>query len=67
MGSKTYNMRISGVEALARSLARWRLPERGLVETEEFIEIAEETSLIRRIGQQVVEEVCRQAKEWHRR
>src|SRR5919107_3385973 len=49
---------ISGVEALAR----WRHPERGLVDAEEFIEIAEETGLIRRIGHQVVEEACRQVK-----
>ena len=54
---------ISGVEALAR----WRHPERGLVDAEEFIEIAEETGLIRRIGHQVVEEACRQAKEWRER
>jgi diguanylate cyclase (GGDEF)-like protein/PAS domain S-box-containing protein len=54
---------IFGVEALAR----WRHPERGLVEAEEFIEVAEETGLIRAIGQQVVEEACRQAKEWQRR
>jgi EAL domain-containing protein (putative c-di-GMP-specific phosphodiesterase class I) len=54
---------IFGVEALAR----WRHPERGLVKAEEFIEVAEETGLIRAIGQQVVEEACRQAKEWQRR
>jgi EAL domain-containing protein (putative c-di-GMP-specific phosphodiesterase class I) len=44
-----------------------RHPERGLVDAEEFIEIAEETGLIRRIGHQVVEEACRQAKEWRER
>ena len=54
---------IVGVEALAR----WRHPERGLVEAAEFIETAEETGLIRSIGQQVVEEACRQAQEWRRR
>ena len=54
---------ISAVEALAR----WRHPERGLVEAEEFIEIAEETGLIRPIGKLVVEEACRQAKEWRDR
>ncbi|HVF01575.1 MAG TPA: PAS domain S-box protein [Rubrobacteraceae bacterium] len=54
---------IVGVEALAR----WRHPERGLVEAAEFIETAEETGLIRSIGQQVVEEACRQAQEWHQR
>jgi diguanylate cyclase (GGDEF)-like protein/PAS domain S-box-containing protein len=54
---------VFGVEALAR----WRHPERGLVEAAEFIEVAEETGLIRLIGQQVVEEACRQAGEWRRR
>jgi diguanylate cyclase (GGDEF)-like protein/PAS domain S-box-containing protein len=55
--------KIVGVEALAR----WRHPERGLVEAEEFIETAEEAGLIRTIGQRIVEETCRQAEEWRRR
>jgi EAL domain-containing protein (putative c-di-GMP-specific phosphodiesterase class I) len=54
---------VFGVEALAR----WRHPERGLVEAEEFVETAEETGLIRLIGQRVVQEACRQAEEWRRR
>jgi diguanylate cyclase (GGDEF)-like protein/PAS domain S-box-containing protein len=54
---------VFGVEALAR----WRHPERGLIEATEFIEVAEETGLIRAIGQQVVEEACRQVKEWRQR
>lgn len=54
---------IVGVEALAR----WRHPERGLVEAEEFIETAEETGLIRSIGQRVIKEACWQAKEWRQR
>jgi len=58
-----YTGEIFGVEALAR----WRHPERGLVEAEEFIVVAEETGLIRAIGQQVVEAACRQAEEWGRR
>jgi EAL domain-containing protein (putative c-di-GMP-specific phosphodiesterase class I) len=52
--------KIDGFEALAR----WRHPERGLVAAEEFIWIAEETGLIRPIGQRVLEEACRQAQEW---
>ena len=54
---------VAGFEALAR----WRHPERGLVDAEEFIELAEETGLIRPIGQRVLEEACRQAKEWRER
>jgi EAL domain-containing protein (putative c-di-GMP-specific phosphodiesterase class I) len=38
-----------------------------LVEAGEFIETAEQTGLIRPIGQRVVEEACRQAKEWRER
>ncbi len=51
---------IAGFEALAR----WRHPERGLVAAGEFIQVAEETGLIRPIGCLVLEEACRQAKEW---
>ena len=53
---------VVGVEALAR----WRHPKRGLVEAKEFAEIAEETGLIRPIGQRIVEEACQQVKEWCR-
>jgi diguanylate cyclase (GGDEF)-like protein/PAS domain S-box-containing protein len=54
---------VVGVEALAR----WRHPERGLVDAEEFTEMAEETGLIRPIGRLVVEVACQQAKEWRER
>jgi diguanylate cyclase (GGDEF)-like protein len=54
---------ISGVEALARL----RHPERGLVAASEFVQLAEETGLIRPIGQWVTKEACRQAKEWRKR
>ncbi len=49
------------------ALARWRHPERGLVDAEEFTEIVEETGLIRPIGKLVVEEACRQFGEWRKR
>lgn len=54
---------IVGFEALAR----WRHPERGLVVAGEFIELAEETGMIRPIGRLVVQEACRQAQEWRER
>ena len=53
-------MRIVGVEALVR----WQHPTRGLVGPDEFISLAEETGLIDRIGQEVLETACRQALRW---
>jgi diguanylate cyclase (GGDEF)-like protein/PAS domain S-box-containing protein len=52
--------RIIGVEALLR----WYHPERGLVLPTAFIDVAEETGLIVRIGKWVLEEAVRQARAW---
>jgi len=52
--------RIIGCEALLR----WRHPLRGLVSPAEFIPLAEETGLIREIGQWVLRAACAEAVSW---
>jgi diguanylate cyclase (GGDEF)-like protein/PAS domain S-box-containing protein len=52
--------RVSAVEALVR----WQHPERGLVGPHEFIEVAQETSLIRPLTRYVIDEALRQCRAW---
>ena len=51
---------ISGAEALVR----WLHPDLGLVSPVNFIELAESSGMIVSIGEWVMRESCRQAKEW---
>jgi diguanylate cyclase (GGDEF)-like protein/PAS domain S-box-containing protein len=51
---------IRGVEALVR----WNHPERGLLSPNEFIGVAEETGLIIPLSKWVLNESCRQLRQW---
>jgi diguanylate cyclase (GGDEF)-like protein/PAS domain S-box-containing protein len=46
------------------ALVRWKTEDSGIVMPGDFIPLAEETGLINEIGEWVLREGCRQAKEW---
>lgn len=54
--------RIIGFEALAR----WTHPELGIVSPAEFISVAEESGLIRPLGDRLLLAACREAARWPR-
>ncbi|MDB5824249.1 MAG: hypothetical protein JWR21_2953 [Herminiimonas sp.] len=54
--------RLVGLEALVR----WRDPQLGIVTPDHFIALAEETGLILRLGEMVIDKVCWQLSVWLR-
>jgi diguanylate cyclase (GGDEF)-like protein len=52
--------KLTGMEVLLR----WRHPERGLIPPLEFVKIAEQSSLINKIGDWVIDQTCKQLEVW---
>ncbi len=52
--------RVRGYEALVR----WERPGEGIVTPRDFLEVAEETGLIRQLGEWVLSKACRDAVAW---
>ena len=55
----------TGEMTSAEALIRWRHPRRGLVAPADFITLAEETDLIKPLGEWVLRTVCEAISRWH--
>ena len=49
----------------SEALLRWNHPQRGMVPPDQFIDIAEDSSLIIDIGEWVLREACQIARDWN--
>ncbi|GIF73181.1 putative bifunctional diguanylate cyclase/phosphodiesterase [Asanoa siamensis] len=56
----------SGTIRAVEALIRWQHPTLGLLSPDQFIGLAEETGLIVRLGQWVLERSCVEAGRWHK-
>ncbi|HEY7514974.1 MAG TPA: diguanylate cyclase, partial [Vicinamibacteria bacterium] len=57
----------SGRAGGAEALVRWQHPEKGLLEADQFISVAESSGLIVAIDSWVMRTACQHLREWHRR
>lgn len=53
------NGKLSGVEALMR----WHHPDKGIIEPDDFIPVAEESTLILQLGEWLLDTACKHAKQ----
>lgn len=56
----------SGVIDSVEALVRWQHPQRGPIDPEDFIPLAEEAGLLGRISDAVLQRACQDAAHWHR-
>lgn len=56
---------MTGLPVGAEALLRWNHPEQGILGPDLFISMAEKTGLIIQIGEWVLDEACRQMREWY--
>ena len=56
---------VNGEIVAMEALLRWQHPRQGLLLPGKFIDLAEQTGLILPIGEWVLREACKQAKQWH--
>ncbi|WP_432732449.1 EAL domain-containing protein [Jeongeupia wiesaeckerbachi] len=56
---------ISGRVTGAEALLRWHHPRHGMISPDAFLAHAERSGLVLQIGDWVLDEACRQMREWH--
>jgi diguanylate cyclase (GGDEF)-like protein len=54
-----------GVVVAAEALLRWQQPDGSFISPSEFVPVAEESGLMNRIGECVLDSACKQLSEWH--
>ncbi|RJF95895.1 EAL domain-containing protein [Noviherbaspirillum saxi] len=57
----------TGITSSMEALVRWAHPTKGLIGPNDFISLAEETGLILRLGELVIDLVCAQLAHWSNR